>query len=298
MSTPLTLCLVVAGRHVKALDLLNILLGDTPALTMPQRVYQRALSGDAGEILSEARDFLKRKSFAAYCDAVLLPALQLARIDLATGAISSEQQMSVKRTIVTVVETLDSHESKWSRWRRRTSVLESVSIGRSLRQHREDAFGRWQGPLAVPPGSVVLCLNLGSVANDLATELLTRILRDLHIDARHLSVEDFAVFDAEPHPDLTPAVVTNAVSMVYVVSTSPTKERDMFDDAVTAVRNRFPHVCIVGVFFPEPLAAAEVEPPVNAEVNELVSSLEQAAQQAIARFPDIDGKAERRSASL
>ena len=146
MSTPLTLCLVVAGRHVQALNLLNILLGDTPALTMPQRVYQRALSGDASEILSEAREFLKRKSFAAYCDSVLLPALQLARIDLAAGAISTEQQTAVKRAIVTVVETLDSHESKWARWRRRSSVLESVSIGRSLRQHREDAFGRWQGP--------------------------------------------------------------------------------------------------------------------------------------------------------
>ena len=46
VSTPLTLCLVVAGRHVKALSLLDVLLGDTQALTMPQRFYQRALSAD------------------------------------------------------------------------------------------------------------------------------------------------------------------------------------------------------------------------------------------------------------
>lgn len=282
MSTPLTLCLVVAGRHVKALDLLNVLLGDTPALTMPQRVYQRALSGDASEIISEARDFLKRKSFAAYCDAVLLPALQLARVDLSAGAISSAQQTAVKRTIVTVVETLDSHESKWTRWRRHASVLDDMSIGRSLRQHREDTFGRWQGPLTVAPGSVVLCLGLGSVANDLSTELLTRILRDLHIDARHLSVDDFSAFDDEPHPDATP----NAVSMVYVVSTHPDAERGAYDDAVSMVRSRIPGACIVGVLFPEPLATAETPLPVNAEVNEVVTSLEQAAQQAIARVPE------------
>lgn len=294
MSTPLTLCLVVAGRHVQALNLLNILLGDTPALTMPQRVYQRALSGDASEILSEAREFLKRKSFAAYCDSVLLPALQLARIDLAAGAISTEQQTAVKRAIVTVVETLDSHESKWARWRRRSSVLESVSIGRSLRQHREDAFGRWQGPLAVAPRSVVLCLGLGSVASDFATELLTRILRDLRIDARHLSVEDFAAFDAEPHPEATP----NAVSMVYIVSTHPTKERESFDEAVALTRRGIPEACLVGVFFPEPLAATEVEPPVNAELNEVVTSLEQAAQQAIARFPEGGAERELRGATI
>ena len=282
MSTPLTLCLVVAGRHVKALDLLNVLLGDTPALTQPQRVYQRALSGDASEILSEARDFLKRKSFAAYCDAVLLPALQLARVDLSAGAISPVQQTSVRRTIVTVVEALDSHESKWTRWRRRASVLDDTSIGRSLRLHREEAFGRWQGPLIVPPGSVVLCLGLGSVANDLATELLTRILRDLHIDARHLSMEDFTAFDAEPHPDATP----DAVSMVYVVSTHPAAERNAFDDAVATVRARLPAACIVGVLFSEPLATTETALPDNADVTEVVRSLEQAAQQAITRIPE------------
>jgi predicted PurR-regulated permease PerM len=282
MSTPLTLCLVVAGRHVKALDLLNVLLGDAPALTMPQRVYQRALSGDAGEIISEARDFLKRKSFAAYCDAVLLPALQLARVDLSAGAISTVQQTSVKRAIVTVVETLDSHESKWTRWRRRSSVLDDTSIGRSLRLHREETFGRWQGPLKVAPGSVVLCLGLGSVANDLSTELLTRILRDLHIDARHLSTDDFSAFDEEPHPDATP----DAVSMVYVVSTHPAADRGAYDDAVAMVRSRLPGACIVGVLFPEPLATTEAPLPANAEVNEVVSSLEQAAQQAIARIPE------------
>ncbi|GAB2782864.1 AI-2E family transporter [Dyella kyungheensis] len=294
MSTPLTLCLVVAGRHVQALDLLNILLGDTPALTLPQRVYQRALSGDAGEIISEARDFLKRKSFAAYCDAVLLPALQLARIDLANGAISGSQQLSVKQAIVTVVESLDSQESRWTRWRRRTSVLESMTIGQSLRQHREDAMGRFQGPLAVPPGSLVLCMGLGSMADDLSTELLTRILRDLHIDARHISIPDFQAFDAQAHPELTP----NAVSMVYIVSTSPIKERDTFDDTVSLVHARIAHACIVGVMFPEPLAAAEVAPPPNTDVNEFVTSLEQAAQQAIARFPDGGAKPAQHNAAI
>ncbi|QNK02558.1 AI-2E family transporter [Dyella telluris] len=282
MSTPLTLCLVVAGRHVKALDLLNVLLGDAPALTLPQRVYQRALSGDANEIISEARDFLKRKSFAAYCDAVLLPALQLARADLSAGAINTVQQTAVRRAIVTVVETLDSHESKWSRWRRRPSVLDDANIGRSLRQHREDAFGRWQGPLTVAPGSVVLCVGLGSMADDLSTELLTRILRDLHIDARHLFIDDFTAFDAEPHPDAT----KDAVSMVYVVSTHPEAERDAYDNVVSVVRNRLPKACIVGVLFPEPLVTAEATLPANAEVNEVVSSLEQAAQQAIVRIPE------------
>jgi len=71
LSTPLTLCLLVAGRHIKSLHLLNVLLGNTPALTMPQNFYQRALSGDPDEVIAGARKFLKCNSFAVYCDSVL-----------------------------------------------------------------------------------------------------------------------------------------------------------------------------------------------------------------------------------
>src|SRR4029077_4144139 len=77
LSTPLTLCLLVIGRHIRALRFLELLLGDTQALTLPQRFYERALSGDADEILLVARAFLKSNSFAAYCDFVLMPALHL-----------------------------------------------------------------------------------------------------------------------------------------------------------------------------------------------------------------------------
>ncbi|WP_199096938.1 AI-2E family transporter [Dyella sp. ASV21] len=281
MSTPLTLCLVVAGRHVKALDLLNILLGDAPALTLPQRVYQRALSGDAAEILGEAREFLKRKSFAAYCDAVLLPAMQLARIDRTRGTINPTQQSAVRNTISAVLESLSSKERKWSRWRHRPSVLEGTSIGRSLRQQREDATGRWQGPLVVPPGSVVLCVSLGSMVDDLAAELLTRVLRDLQIDARHLAVEDFAAFAAEPHPEMTP----DAVSMAYLVSGEPSAEKDALNRLAERLRREIPQVCLVGLLLPEPLVEPDLTQPLNPDFNEVARSLEQAAQQAIARFP-------------
>ncbi|HET6552440.1 MAG TPA: AI-2E family transporter [Dyella sp.] len=282
MSTPLTLCLVVAGRHVKALDLLNVLLGDAPALTMPQRLYQRALSGDAGEIIAEARTFLKRKSFAAYCDGVLLPALQLANIDLRRGVIGGEQLTTVRNTVVSVIEALGSARRTHLRWPRRTSVLEDMSIGRQLRRQRENVSGRWQGPLAVAPGSIVLCIGLGSVVDDLATELLTRILRDLHIDARHMSVGDFDSFDAEPHPELTP----NAVSLLYIVSASPAEEREGIDTLVTHLRQRMPGVHIAAMLLPEPLGPRDATLLPAPNVDEQAGSFEEAAVQAISRFPE------------
>jgi hypothetical protein len=97
-TTPLTLCLAVAGRHAESLGFLDIVLGDGPALTMAQSFYQRALSGDADEIIAAAREFLKRRPLVAYCDAVLLPALQLSRADLRSGEITRQQQLELRST--------------------------------------------------------------------------------------------------------------------------------------------------------------------------------------------------------
>ncbi len=242
VSTPLTLCLLVAGRHIKALSLLDILLGDTEALTMPQRFYQRALSADSDELIASARAFLKRNTFANYCDMVLLPALHLARLDLMSGAISKEQQMRVRGALVAVIAAIGGDQRRLSRRRLRSSVLDKSTAGRLLRQQREQVSGRWQGPLAVPAGSVIVCVSMGSMADDLATELLVRILREQKIDARHMSIEDL---EAAPPPN-----AADAVSIVYVVSAFPSEERIRGEGTVKRLREEFPNACIVAVFLP------------------------------------------------
>ncbi len=130
LSTPLTLCLVVAGRHVKALGILELLSSDAQPLTLPQRFYQRALSGDPHEIIANARAFLKRDSLAAYSDRVLIPALHLVRLDADMGATSEDQRRKIGRVILDVVAALSSNGLKFPRRRRRGSVLEDVSAGR------------------------------------------------------------------------------------------------------------------------------------------------------------------------
>ena len=243
VSTPLTLCLVVAGRHIKALSLLDILLGDNEALTMPQRFYQRALSADSDEIIASARLFLKRNTFASYCDMVLMPALHLARLDLTTGAITADQQMRVRDSMVAVIAAIGGEGRRFSRRQNQASVLDRSSAGRQLRQQREQRSGRWQGPLAVPPGSLMLCVGLGSTSDDLATELLVRILRDQKIDARHLSIEDLK---APPPPDAKPG----SVSVVYLVSAYPSNERKRGEAIADSIRQRFPSARLVTLFLP------------------------------------------------
>jgi hypothetical protein len=89
------------------------------------------------------------------------------------------------------------------------------------------------------------------MADDLATELLVRILRDRKVDARHMSLEDFK---AESPPN-----AADAVSMVYVVSAFPSEERSRGEATAEEVRRRFPNACIVSVMLPGMLLQPEEE---------------------------------------
>ena len=210
---------------------------------MPERFYQRALSADSDELIANARAYLKHDSLAAYSDFVLLPALRLAVFDLDRGTISHDQQLKVRQTIVTVISAISGGRRSLTRRRHAMSMLDQMNAGRQLRQQREQLIGRWQGPLNVPPGSVMICVSLGSMSDDLTTELLVRILRDKKIDARHVSVEDLK--QAPP-----PEAVPGSVSMVYVVSAAPGEERKAADAAVVEIRARFVGALLVAVFMP------------------------------------------------
>ena len=186
ISTPLTVCLVVAGRHVRALEPLSVLLGEAPDVSAAQRFYQRALSGETAAIVRDARPHLRRASFARYCDQILLPGLALAVAEMRTGHIATAQQDHIRRTVADVAEALAGAASP-SRRRRQVSLLDA-NVGAHLRHLREARLGRWQGSLDVPQRSIVLCAGLANERDDLVSELLARALRGAAVDARSIAL--------------------------------------------------------------------------------------------------------------
>ena len=243
LSTPLTLCVLVLGRHFKALSFLELLLGDSPALTPPQRLYQRVLSGDTVDLIAGARAYLKRHSFAEYCDDVLLPALHLAAIDLAAGVITQDQQQKMRLTVVDLVSELAGEKLTRLQRTRRSSVLYNVSPGALLRQEREQRMGRWQGPLQVPRGSIMLCIGLALSPHVLAAELLVRALRQQKLDARHISSEDL---EASPPPGADPS----SVAVAYVVSAFPGMGQAECAQLCARLHRAFPGALVVAVLLP------------------------------------------------
>ena len=200
LSTPLTLCMAVAGRHFEPLSALGVALGDGPALTLAQRFYQRSLSGDPAEIVDDARLFLKQGTFADYCDVVVVPALQLGRIDREAGQITSRQYAALRFAMSRFLAELDEPAPARAPRAKRASLLEEILSGgllwrRDRLRQRLDAPGRdGDDGLSTRASSIVLCLGMGLRADELGAELLVRTLRGRHIDARH--IKDASDLDA------------------------------------------------------------------------------------------------------
>ncbi len=112
LSMPLTLCLVVLGRHVDRLEFLDVLLGDRPALTPIESFYQRILAGDADEAQDQAEVLLRDRSLSSYYDEVALKGLQLAANDAQRGTLPEARLERVKNTIKGLVSELGSHDDQ------------------------------------------------------------------------------------------------------------------------------------------------------------------------------------------
>ena len=109
LSTPLTLCLVVMGRHVRSLEFFDVLLGDRPPLSAIDTFYQRILGDNPDDALANAESMLADRTLLDYYDSVVLPALKLAAADEATGKLSHERPAEMSRSVLAVIDELCEH---------------------------------------------------------------------------------------------------------------------------------------------------------------------------------------------
>jgi len=112
LATPLTVCLVVLGRHVERLEFLDIMFGDRPALSPPEIFYQRMLASDPTEASEKAEEFLKERSLSSYYDEVALKGLQLAQADAERGALNQERLAKIRDAVREFADNLSDHDDR------------------------------------------------------------------------------------------------------------------------------------------------------------------------------------------
>jgi hypothetical protein len=104
MATPLTVCLVVLGKHVPGLEFIGTLLSDTPPLTPENSYYQRLLARDQAEAAEIVERYVKAQPPESVYDAMLIPALNYAERDRLEARLSPDEETAV---IDTTRELLD-----------------------------------------------------------------------------------------------------------------------------------------------------------------------------------------------
>jgi hypothetical protein len=110
LATPLTMCMVVLGKHVDHLKFFDIMLGDEPALKPEQLTYQRMLAGDPIEVAEQAQEYLKEKPLLEYYQDVLIEALKLAQADADRGHLDEERKQRIRDVVAEILDDLETHE--------------------------------------------------------------------------------------------------------------------------------------------------------------------------------------------
>lgn len=95
MSTPLTVCLLVIGRHLPRLKFLDVLLGSQPALDTPTRIYQRLLSGDVEEAIELAGERTEVADVVGFYNETGIAVLRMATSDHASVATAQHRHRVV-----------------------------------------------------------------------------------------------------------------------------------------------------------------------------------------------------------
>ena len=106
LAMPLTLCLVVLGRHVEQFQFLDVILGDRPPLQPPENFYQRMLAEDPDEALEQAEQILKERSLTTYYDDVAVRGLTLAARDAGRGVLTSDNIQAIRNGVEALIADL------------------------------------------------------------------------------------------------------------------------------------------------------------------------------------------------
>jgi hypothetical protein len=181
LSTPLTLCLVILGRHVQRLEFLDVILGDRPALTPVENFYQRMLANDPDEALDQAELLLKECSLTAYYDEIALKGLQLAANDAQRGVLNADQLERIKNGMRDLVRDLANHDD------RDPSPEEAETASQAEREIAKPSPPAAAVEHLAPvwrTEAPVLCLAGRGTLDEAATAMLAQLLRKHNLGSR------------------------------------------------------------------------------------------------------------------
>jgi predicted PurR-regulated permease PerM len=241
LATPLTVCLVVLGRHVERLEFLDVMFGDRPALSPPEIFYQRMLAGDPTEATEKAEEFLKERSLASYYDEVALKGLQLAQMDAERGALNQERLTKIRDAVNEFANDLSEQDDRPAPKVRATNDAEASSAVDAVSKdaayedlpvlNKDELPAEWRGQ------HPVLCVAGRSLIDEAAAIMLGQLSTAHGLAARVEPAESLSTANLF-RLDTTGVAI---VCLVYLDASGPAHMRY----AVRRLRRRLPKATFI-----------------------------------------------------
>ena len=175
LATPLTVCLVVMGRHVPRLAFLSVVLSDEEALTPAEDCYHRFLTpGDQDELeLVEA--YLKSHSVTQLYDAMFIPVIINAEMDARLDLLDAEQLLEVEESMREIMEDLGSRPAGTK------AALITKDVAAAAATANKNGNGMGNAEEEGDTGGMarhcrVFCLPAHAARDELAGEMLVQVL--------------------------------------------------------------------------------------------------------------------------
>ena len=183
LATPLTVCLMVIGRHVDRLKFLDVMFGDEPVLTPTELVYQRMLAGDAVETADQAELYLQQDTLQSFYENVLVQSLRLAHSDFERGEVEEERLARMRRVAAEIIDDLDVHKDVTPKPPKDESLTGGIATSADAKSSPDEPAARdlapgWQGD------SPVLCVPGHGPLDDTLALIVAQLVRRHGLGAR------------------------------------------------------------------------------------------------------------------
>jgi predicted PurR-regulated permease PerM len=254
LATPLTVCLVVLGRHAEKLQFLDVMFGDRPALSPPEIFYQRMLAGDPTEAAEKAEQFLKERSLVSYYNEVAIKGLHLARIDVERGALNDARQLKMRDAVGEFVSDLAETEEE-TRDNTKTTDAEAFSAVEEIPENataehvavlkKGDLSPEWVGT------HPLLCIAGRTILDEAAAMMMAHLATGHGLGVKVESAESLSTANVFRLP--TEGVM--AVSLIYLDKGVPSHMRY----SIKRLRRKLPKAKVMICCWSETLDDAGLE---------------------------------------
>ncbi len=225
LATPLTVCLLVIGKHVPQLSFLDTLLGNEPVFEPKKRVYQRLVAGDREEATELFEENLELKRLIEVYDTVLIPVLVEAETNWHRGELSEERHLFILQSLKEMIQEQDERQRE----------LNEKEIIQNTKEIVVDPT--LSGDTSSPPNQCILCLPAHDTADEIAGTML----------AQTLEIPGYMI---ESTPATTPSkdlvdLVEQRKPVVICISATPPSVVIRARNLCLRLRRRYPEVHLV-----------------------------------------------------